>query len=459
MVSSCNKEKIKRCFKAYDVRGRVPEDLDENLAFAIGQAYAKFLKPKKIAIGQDIRHSSEGLVTRLIEGLNQSGVDVVRLGVCGTEQVYFATFQYHLDGGIMVTASHNPSHYNGMKIVREEAKSSSEETGLKDIAQIILNQDFLSTSKKGHQVKKEFLPDYISHVLKTIKVQELKPLKVVCNSGNGTAGETLDALEKHLPLKIVKILHEPDGNFPHGVPNPLLPENQKVTSEALIKEGADLGVAWDGDFDRCFFFDEKGEFIDGYYIVGLLAQHFLKNNPQEAIVYDPRLIWNTLDQVKENHGIPVRYRSGHAFMKKAMRDHNAIYGGESSAHHYFREFRYCDSGMLPWLSMVELMSQTGKKLSELVGERMKRYPVSGEINTPLSETKDPQVKIQEIKKFYESEALAIDELDGLSMEFENWRFNVRRSHTEPLIRLNVESRGDSLLLKEKTQEVLEKIRR
>jgi phosphomannomutase/phosphomannomutase/phosphoglucomutase len=443
------------CFKAYDIRGRVPDDLNEERVFAIGQAYAALVKPRRVAVGRDMRLSSPSLSRALIRGLTESGAEVFDIGLCGTEQVYFATFDLELDGGIMVTASHNPADYNGMKLVREKAKPISGDSGLREIEALVAGGDLATNAVQainpGRVQKVDFLDRYVTHLLSYINSVDLKPLKVVCNAGNGGAGLVIEQLEKHLPFRFSKLFFAPDGTFPNGVPNPLLPENRRVTAEAVLREGADVGIAWDGDYDRCFFFDEEGSFIEGYYIVGLLAGHLLKQHPGAKIIHDPRLTWNTIEIVREAGGVPVQSKTGHAFIKERMRAEDALYGGEMSAHHYFRDFTYCDSGMLPWLMVLEIMSKTGKKLSELVEERRRRYPISGEINRRVD---DPFQAIARVRAKYENRALAVDETDGISLEFENWRFNLRMSNTEPVIRLNVESRGDATLVKQKTDEII-----
>ncbi|MDA8097897.1 MAG: phosphomannomutase [Clostridia bacterium] len=442
------------CFKAYDIRGRVPDELNEELAFAIGQAYAALLRPRRVVVGHDIRLSSPSLSRALIRGLTQSGVDVLDIGLCGTERVYFAAFELDVDGGIMVTASHNPVDYNGMKLVREQARPISGDSGLREIEAIITGGELDQKSAAAVPGKVEAFDineRYVAHLLRYVDIPRLKPLKVVCNAGNGGAGLVIDQLEKHLPFKFTKLFFEPDGSFPNGVPNPLLPENRQVTAEAVRKAGADVGIAWDGDYDRCFLFDERGSFVEGYYMVGLLASHLLKRHPGARIIHDPRLTWSTIEVVQAAGGIPVRSKTGHAFIKERMRAEDAVYGGEMSAHHYFRDFAYCDSGMIPWLMVLEIMSQTGKKLSELMDERMTLYPISGEINRKVA---DPVRTIACVRSKYEAEALDVDETDGVSLEFERWRFNLRMSNTEPVVRLNVETRGDRVLLKEKTQLIL-----
>ncbi len=440
------------CFKAYDIRGRIPSELNEDLAYRIGQSYAAFVRPKKVAVGRDIRATSATLSAALIRGLNDSGVNVADIGLCGTEGVYFATFAEALDGGIMVTASHNPPDYNGMKFVREGSRPISADTGLKDM-QALIEEARLPprAAQAGSTRALDINAKYLAHLLKYVKGATLRPLKVVVNAGNGGAGMVVDQLEPHLPFEFVKVHHEADSSFPHGVPNPMLEENRASTVEAIRRTGADIGLAWDGDFDRCFFFDEHGGFVEGYYLVGLLAEAFLKRFPGGRIVHDPRLTWNTIDIVRRCGGEAVMCRSGHAFIKQRMREVDAVYGGEMSAHHYFRDFAYCDSGMIPWLLVLAVMGESGKTLSELVGERQRLFPVSGEINRTISDAPAVATRVQQ---HYASQALNIDFTDGLSMEFAQWRLNLRSSNTEPLVRLNVEARGSEALMREKTAEVL-----
>ena len=439
------------CFMAYDIRGRIPDQLNEDIAFRIGRSYAEFLKPKQIVVGRDVRLSSEFLCDALSQGLMESGVNVFDIGLCGTEEIYFATFHHHLDGGIMVTASHNPRDFNGMKLVQQGARPISGDTGLHEIRRLAEQGLFPPVEKSGWRRALVNRPDYIRHLLHYVDIPKLKPLEIVINSGNGCAGPVMDALEPHLPFEFIKVQHQPDGTFPNGIPNPLLPENRSVTSKAVLSSGADLGIAWDGDFDRCFFFDEKGRFIEGYYIVGLLAEAFLAKKPGEKIIHDPRLTWNTIDVVTSAGGIPIQNKTGHAFMKERMRSEDAVYGGEMSAHHYFRDFAYCDSGMIPWLLIAGLMSQKEQPLSAMLDERIALYPASGEINRRLD---DPLTAITRAQKVYGPQAYSIDETDGISMELDGWRFNLRCSNTEPVLRLNVESRGDVDLMQEKTAELL-----
>ncbi len=444
-----------KCFKAYDVRGRIPDELNEDIAYRIGRAYAEVIKPKKVVVGYDIRLSSQELCSALTQGLMDAGVDVFNVGMCGTEEIYFATFAFDFDGGIVVTASHNPMDFNGMKFVREGSKPISSDTGLLDIKAVAEKNHFAEVSSKGKVASFDHREAYIEHLLSYIDITTLKPLKVVVNAGNGGAGMVVDLLEKYLPFEFIKVHHEPDGTFPNGIPNPILPENRSATADAVIAHGADVGLAWDGDFDRCFLFDETGSFIEGYYIVGLLAQSLLEKRPHQKIIHDPRVTYNTIDIVNHAGGEAVQCKSGHAFIKERMRHEDAIYGGEMSAHHYFKDFAYCDSGMIPWLLVTELLSQSGKTMSELVNERIAKFPSSGEINSTVA---DAPAVIKAIEEHYEEQSIAKDFTDGLSMEFDEWRFNLRSSNTEPLLRLNVESKGNQELMEEKTEELLALIR-
>jgi len=442
------------CFKAYDIRGRVPDQLNEDLAFWIGQAYAARFTPKTMAVGHDIRLSGPGLTKALADGLMTAGVDVVDIGQCGTEEIYFAAANLEVDGGIIVTASHNPAEYNGMKLVRQGARPVSGDSGLKDIERLAAARVPLTAANRGKLRHQDPRPAYLDHLLGYVAAGSLKPLTLVVNAGNGCAGPVIDGLESRLPFRFVKVLHEPDGHFPHGVPNPLLPENRETTARAVREHRADLGIAWDGDFDRCFLFDEEGNFIEGYYMVGLLAQAMLQRAPGAKVIHDPRLTWNTVQLVQQAGGVPVMSKTGHAFIKERMRAEDAVYGGEMSAHHYFRDFAYCDSGMIPWLLVCQLLCASGKPLSSLVADRMTAFPVSGEINSTVT---DPQAVIARIQERFAAGG-RLDYTDGLSCEFDAYRFNLRMSNTEPVIRLNVESRGDKRLLAEKTAELLAAIR-
>lgn len=442
------------CFKAYDIRGKVPSELNNELGYKIGRAFSKLTQAKKIVIGYDIRKSSLEISEALKNGLTDSGADVIDIGLCGTEMIYFSTPFFDADGGIMITASHNPSEYNGMKFVAKGSVPVGYDSGLNEVEKMIVNNELGEISKtKGTVTKKEVMKEFITHLSQFYDAKKINSLKVVVNAGNGCAGVALDSLESKLPVKMIKMFNNPDGNFPNGVPNPMLEENRKPTIEIIKRENADLGVAWDGDYDRCFFFDEHGNFIEGYYIVGLLAKSILKNHPGEKIVHDPRLVWNTIEVVEKSGGKTVVSKSGHAFIKQKMREVNSIYGGEMSAHHYFRENAYSDSGMIPFLLILQLMSEEKKKLSELVDEMIADYPCSGEINSTIN---DPAGKIKEIEKKYSDGK--IDHLDGVSIEYPDWRFNLRMSNTEPILRLNVESRGDERLMRQKTDELLKIIR-
>ena len=439
------------CFKAYDIRGRVPDELDEALAYRIGRAYAAFLNPDRVVVGHDIRLSSPSMAAAVTQGLRDSGVDVFSLGESGTEEVYFAVFDQGLDGGIMVTASHNPKDFNGMKFVREESRPISGDTGLFAIRDLAATGEFKVAQRSGQLHELKMRPRYIDHLLSYVDRDVLRPLSIVVNAGNGGAGSIVDLLERRLPFKFHKLLHKPDGNFPAGVPNPLLPENRALTAQAVIDHKADLGLAWDGDFDRCFFFDGSGRFIEGYYLVGLLGEAFARKFPGAGIIHDPRLTWSTIAAVKAAGGRPIMSKTGHAFIKERMRLEDAVYGGEMSAHHYFRDFAYCDSGMIPWLLVAEQISRTGKSLAELVDQAMAAYPASGEINRRV---KDAGAAIAAVEERFAGQGGRRDDTDGLSLEFERWRFNLRSSNTEPVLRLNVESRGDRALMEEKTAEIL-----
>ena len=445
------------CFKAYDIRGKVPDELNPELAVKIGRSFAAVYGLKKVVVGCDIRLSSNALVAALTKGLQDMGVDVLDLGLCGTEEIYHAAFSMELsgvDGGVIVTASHNPADYNGMKFVIKGARPVTGESGLMEMSKLISTDTLPGpVTQPGRFQRIDNKKNYLQHLLGYIDTKMLSPLKIVVNSGNGCAGAIVDLLEPHLPFEFIRVHHEPDGTFPHGVPNPLLPDKRAETAKVVKENGADLGIAWDGDFDRCFFWDEKGNFIEGYYIVGLLALGMLQKEPGGKILYDPRLTWNTEELVVQAGGVPVMTRTGHAFIKERMRQENAIYGGEMSAHHYFRDFGYCDSGMIPWLLIASLLSREEKKLSVLVADRMAAYPVSGEINNRVA---DPDAIIAKIEQHYRSGEK--DYTDGLSIAFDDFRFNIRKSNTEPLLRLNVETRGDAEMLKQKTEELLSFIR-
>lgn len=445
------------CFKAYDIRGKLGVELNDDIAYRIGRAFARYIQPKSVVVGGDVRLTSESLKLALSNGLRDEGVNVIDIGMCGTEEIYFATAHLGVDGGIVVTASHNPIDYNGMKLVREGSKPISGDTGLKDIQRLAEENNFgAPNAQRGGYSKTDTLAAYVDHLLGYIDLTSVTPSKLVVNAGNGAAGHVIDKIEavfreRGVPVTFIKKFNEPDGTFPNGIPNPILEENRPPTRDEVIAHNADFGIAWDGDFDRCFLFDETGEFIEGYYIVGLLAEAFLTKLPGNKVIHDPRLVWNTQEVATRCNGEAVMSKTGHAFIKERMRSEDAIYGGEMSAHHYFRDFFYCDSGMIPWLLVLELVCKKQTRLSALVADMVKNFPSSGEINHKLS---DPKATLAAIEARYKPMAESVDYTDGLSMSFGNWRFNLRSSNTEPVVRLNVESRGDKALMESKTRELL-----
>lgn len=444
---------LKAAFKAYDIRGRVPNDLNTDMACAIGAGFATLFDPGRVVIGRDVRPSGEQLGQALASGLRAEGVEVLDLGLCGTEEIYFATACLGAGGGVMITASHNPPEYNGMKFVTTGARPVSFDTGLAKLADwIVAHPEAGRGPPQATERRVNTRPDYARHLLALVETKKLRPLRVVVNAGNGMAGAAFDALAADLPLDVVRLAHAPDGAFPHGVPNPMLEENREVTARAVREENAVLGIAWDGDFDRCFIFDETGAFIDSYYLIGLFVEHFLERFPGAKIIHDPRLTWNTLEVVARLGGVAIESRCGHAYIKERMRRENAVYGGEMSGHHYFRDFHYCDSGMLPWLLLLELLARRGRPLSEWVAERMQLFPISGEINRKVD---DADQVLARVEAAFASRRPEITRTDGLSMAFSDWRFNLRKSNTEPLVRLNLETRGDRELLKRCTTELLE----
>lgn len=439
------------CFKAYDIRGRLSIDLDESIAYRIGAAFAVALDAKNVVLGRDVRASSEALTQAVAQGLIDQGCDVLDLGLSGTEEMYFATTHFGADGGICVTASHNPMDYNGMKMVRAGSAPLGAGTGLARIKELAEENAFEKSATLGkvRNTAEEARAAYVERICQFVDISSLKPLKILVNAGHGAAGPTFDAITARLadlgaPLVFERLFHEPNGSFPQGIPNPLLPENRPATAQAVRATGADFGVAWDGDFDRCFFFDHTGAFIDGEYVVGLLAEAFLAKDPGATIIHDPRIIWNTQDLVAKAGGRAVQTRTGHAFIKQAMRDENAVYGGEMSAHHYFRDFVYCDSGMIPLLLVAELVSRHGP-LADLIADRKAAFPSSGEINFTLEY---PNAAIARVRAEFQPEAISIDEMDGFGFDMGDWRFNLRSSNTEPVVRLNVEARGDRGLVEE-----------
>ena len=439
-------------FLAYDIRGRIGDQIDEDLFKDIGVSYSEIFKPQCVVIGRDVRESSASLSEALCQGLTESGTDVLDIGLCGTECVYFATSNLDAGGGLMVTASHNPMNYNGLKLVGRNSVPISMDNGLHDIRDMVLSKRPKPNGGEGSYIEVDIWDDYIERIVSFISEPEkLEGARIVTDPGHGCAGPALDLLSEKLGLNPLRLHHDPDGTFPAGIPNPLLPEMRGEVQRKVNETDAEMGVAWDGDYDRCFLFDEGGSFIEGYYMVGLIASKILESNRGGKIIHDPRLTWNTIDLVKTSGGVPVQNRTGHAFIKARMREEDAVYGGEMSAHHYFRDFYYCDTGMVPWLMVLEMIKNSGKPLSKMVEERKKKYPVSGEINRKVG---DQDKVISGIEKHYGKNALKVEHVDGISIEHPQYRFNLRSSNTEPLIRLNVETRADQKLLGEKTSEIL-----
>lgn len=446
-----------KCFKAYDVRGEIGVDIDEDIAYRIGYAVAQHFDARSIVIGFDARETSPNFASAATKGAMKAGANVLDIGMAGTEEMYWAVTEFGACAGIEVTASHNPINYNGMKIVKSGSKPLDEMMDFQVIRALVGSQDWINSPRKGklQNYASEARAKYVDRVLGFIDIAQLAPLKVVINSGNGAAGPTADAIvnclkDKGAPIEFIHVNHRPDSTFPNGIPNPLLPENHAATADVVLHEGADLGVAFDGDFDRCFLFDHVGRFIPGEYVVGLLAAIFLDKEVDGKIVHDPRVVWNTQDIVAKKGGVAVQSKTGHAFIKQTMRVHSAIYGGEMSSHHYFRDFAHCDSGMIPWLLVAELVSESGRSLADWVNDRFEAFPSSGEANFRVD---DAGPAIYRVLAAYQAEALSLDETDGVSLTFDNWRFNLRRSNTEPYVRLNIESRGCSELLAAKVADI------
>lgn len=439
------------CFKAYDIRGQLGTELNTDVAYRVGRAFGEILKAETVVVGGDARATSEELKLAVADGLMDAGVKVIDIGMVGTEEIYFATSHLNCSGGIEVTASHNPMDYNGMKFVSEDSKPISGDSGLKDIQKVAEEENWTYTGPKGSYETKDILADYVTHLMGYINAPAIKPLKLVVNSGNGAAGHVVDEIERQfaaakIPVDFVKVHHDPDHTFPNGIPNPLLPENRAATADAVKAHGADMGIAWDGDFDRCFLFDEKGDFVDGYYIVGLLAEAFMQKQAGAKVIYDPRTYWNTQDIAESNGGTAIMSKCGHSFIKETMRKEDAAYGGEMSAHHYFRDFFYCDSGMIPWLLVIELLSVKNIPLSAMLNDRIAKFPSSGEINFRVT---DADTVISRIENHDYGEPYQMNRIDGIDMIFADWRLNLRKSNTEPVIRLNMESRGQPELVEEK----------
>ncbi len=443
------------CFKAYDIRGRVPDEINADFARRLARAYADFLNPENVAIGYDARLSGPELAEALADTFSINGIGVTEIGAVTTEELYFATASLGLDGGIMVTASHNPAADNGFKLVRRGARPISADTGIAEIGARLDLPD-RRPSARGSRRTVDIRSPLALYLTEHFGIATSRPLRIVANAGNGMAGPLVRELAGSFGFEWIWLHERPDGRFPHGVPNPLLPENRSETAQLVRATGADLGLAWDGDADRCFFYDETGRFIESYYLVGLLAAHLLAGSPGELIVHDPRLVWNTREIVLASGGETLCTKSGHAFIKEAMRERKALYGGEMSGHHYFRDFFYCDSGMAPWLLLTRIMIESGRSLSQLVEDRIARYPISGEINRSV---RDPEATLARIAERYVPGARSVDSTDGLSIEYENWRFNVRLSNTESLLRLNIETRHDPRLLVRETAALLRELER
>jgi phosphomannomutase len=431
---------FEKIVKAYDIRGIYPEEINEEAVERLAKAYAEIFKPKKVAVGRDVRDSGESLKKAVIAALTGMGVDVVDIGTVTTDMLYFAVAKYGLDGGLGITASHNPAEYNGIKVVREEARPVSLETGLAKIRDRAEKGGFEKTANPGTVTKKEIIDDYIEKLFEIVNVEKIKPMKVVVNPNFGAAIPVIESIGERLNLELVKLNFEEDGSFPKGKPDPSLPENQTETSELITSSKADVGTAWDADADRCFLYDENGQPVNGYYLTAILAKIMLKNNRHQPIIHDPRLVWATRDVILEAGGVPLMNKVGHSFIKERMRQEDALFAGENSGHFYFKDFYYCDNGMLPFLLMLSYISENGIKLSEIVQPFMEKYPTSGEINFKVPETKKVLDEIRE--KYKQGE---FDDTDGISVDFGEWRFNVRSSNTEPLLRLNVEAKSKEIL--------------
>jgi len=449
-------ENLLSCFKAYDIRGQINVNIDANIAYRIGRAVAQHFSARVIVVGHDARSTSPEFASAVARGVLDAGGDVLEIGLCGTEEMYWAVTEFEACAGIEVTASHNPIDYNGMKIVKSGSRPLNDTEDFQPIKKLASSQDWQEVANTGtlRDVSAVARDRYVDRVLSFLQIENLKSLRIVVNSGNGAAGPTFDAIAKRLdelgaPLEFIRVHHEPDATFPNGIPNPLLPENHAATGDVVRLQGADFGVAFDGDFDRCFLFDGDGKFVPGEYVVGLLASIFLQRERGGKIVHDPRVIWNSIDIINSLNGVAIQSKTGHAFIKQAMRREEAVYGGEMSAHHYFRDFAYCDSGMIPWLLVAELVSCSGKSLSDWIGDRFEKFPSSGEINFRV---KDAYVAITRVLDRYRDGA-AIDEMDGVSLSFDDWRFNLRKSNTEPLVRLNIEGRQGADLIGARVEEI------
>jgi phosphomannomutase len=444
-----------KVFKAYDVRGIYPEELDEEGAYAIGRAYVQQFEPKRMAVGRDMRLSSPQMSASVIRGCSDEGAEVLDLGLIGTEMLYFAVGSLGLDGGIMVTASHNPKEYTGMKIVRRGALPVGGESGLLDVRDRALAVNDVRGGGEERVSEHDVWPAYVDRVLSFVDVSALRPLKVVIDAANGMAGAMLPPVLARLPmLEVVRCYFDPDGSFPNHEPNPLLPENREFIVRTTLEDGADLGVAFDGDADRCFFVDDTGEFVPGDFATALLAENVLAKEPGAKIIYDVRASWAVPETIRAAGGDPLVNRVGHAFIKARMRKDDAAFGGEVSGHYYFRGFSQADTGVVPFLVMLEILSRKGQKLSEILAPFDSKYFITGEINTPVA---DVALKLQELKERYAAEGGRVSHLDGISVDFDDWHFNVRPSNTEPLLRLNLEALSRDVM-ERKRDEVLDLIR-
>jgi len=443
-----------KIFKAYDIRGIYPDELDEAGAYAIGHAYVNEFEPKSIAVGRDMRLSSPSIAEALTRGAVDAGADVIDIGMVGTEMLYFSVGDLDLEGGVMVTASHNPKEYTGLKIVRRGALPVGGDSGLLDIrTRAMALDDVPEGQTRGHVRKENIWPRWADAVLSFIDVDAVKPLRVVIDAANGMGGVMLGPILERLPIDAVRYFFEPDATFPNHEPNPLLPENRQFIIEKVHADQADLGVAFDGDADRCFFVDDTGEFVPGDFVTALLAESILEKEPGAKILYDVRASWAVPQTIERAGGIPLVNRVGHAFFKHRMREEGAVFGGEVSGHYYFQDFSRADSGVIPFLLMLELISKRGQKLSELLAAYRARYFITGELNTPVP---DVALKLQELKERFGQEGI-VSHLDGLSVDAPDWHMNVRPSNTEPLLRLNLEALSPELM-ERKRDEVLEVIR-
>lgn len=436
-------------FKAYDIRGLYPAQIDENAVYKIVQAYIKTFKPSRaIVLGKDVRISSPSLWQSAAKGITDAGCDVIDIETISTDMLYFAVAYYDYGGGITISASHNPKEYNGMKIVRENSVAVSADTGLAEIKKEAAKDEQIIEPEKGEIIKKDILDDYVKHCCSFIDTSKIKPIKLVANANFGMAGVVLKKMLANLPIEIIPLNFEPNGNFPKGRPDPSLPENRQEIEELVKSSGANLGVAWDADADRCFIFDENGQVIDGYFLTSILAEYFLQKNPGEKIISDPRLVWAVKDTVLANNGIYLVNKPGHAFIKDRLRSEDAIFAGETSGHFYFRDNFYCDNGMIPLLIVLEILGRKNIKVSELARPYREKYFISGEINKTV---KDSDKVIKNIEKKYKDGRL--EYIDGFSFESSDWRFNLRKSNTEPLIRLNIEAKSQ-VLINKKIKELL-----